>query len=155
MSWRNLGWWLLYAFAAISFQAVLPGLDLLLPGFIVALQERRWFQLFCVGMSFMLIQEGMGSMAFGGTLLWYGTAAIAYYAGCGLFQGGSLLFVFLLSTLLSCAHYVIFSLLATLQDIPWEPDHLLDECFVQMLLTPLLWWAAASLRKGVACEDRA
>ena len=152
MSWGNAGWWLIYAFAAISLQAVLPGLDFLLPGFIIALQERRLFQTLLLGTAFMLAQEGMGSMAFGGTLLWYAAAAAAFYAACNLFEGRSILFIFLLSALLSGVRYVIFGFLSTLQDIPWEPALLLDECFLQALLTPFIWAAASALRRGVKHE---
>ena len=72
MSWINVGWWLCYAFAGITLQALMPGLDFLLPGFILALQERRYPQILAVGACFVLLQEGMGSMAFGGT---YGSAS--------------------------------------------------------------------------------
>lgn len=154
MIWANVGWWLAYAFAAIALQSVIPGLDFLFPGFIIAMQERRLFQTLCVGAAFMLAQEGMGSMAFGGTLLWYCVAAITYYVGCSLFQGSSLLFVFLFSSLLSGVHYIIFGMLASLQDIPWEAANLLDECFLQAVLTPVIWWVASLQRKGLSHEDR-
>ncbi len=154
MSWANMGWWVVYAFAAIALQAAFPGLDFLFPGFILLLQERRHFQTLIVGTLFLLAQEGMGSMAFGGTLLWYGLTAIAFYASSGLFQGGSLLFVFLLGSALSAVHGIIFGVLASLQGIPWEAASLLDECFFQALLTPCVWWAAFSLRRGVNDEAR-
>lgn len=154
MSWANAGWWMLYAFVGIAMQAAFPGLDFLLPGFILLLQERRLFQTLLVGTLFLLAQEGMGSMAFGGTLLWYGFTAIAFHIACGLFQGGSFLFVFLLGGVLSAAHGVIFGMLASLQDIPWEAASLLDECLLQAMLTPCVWWAASSLRKGVTHEAR-
>ena len=57
-----------------------------------------------------------------------------------------------LTVLLSGVRYVIFAFLATLQDIPWEPSLLLDECFLQALLTPLIWAAASALRRGVKHE---
>ncbi|MBR3881433.1 MAG: hypothetical protein IKJ34_07575, partial [Mailhella sp.] len=91
---------------------------------------------------------------FGGTLLWYCVTIIAYHVGCSLFQGRSLLFVFLLSCLLSGVHFIIFGVLASLQDIPWEPAYLLDECFLQVLLTPLVWCLASSQRKGLIHENR-
>ncbi|MBQ3172193.1 MAG: hypothetical protein IJB53_09845 [Mailhella sp.] len=152
MSWGNACWWLIYAFAAIAMQAALPGLDFLLPGFILALQERRLFQTLLLGAAFTMAQEGMGSMFFGGTLLWYAVTAAAFYAACSLFQGRSFLFIFLLSALLSGVRYVIFGFLSTLQDIPWEPSLLLDECFLQALLTPFIWAAASALRRGVKHE---
>ena len=152
MMWANAGWWLCYAFAAISMQAALPGLDFLLPGFILALQERRLFQTLFIGTVFMMAQEGMGSMAFGGTLLWYAVAAMAYAMACNLFQGRSFLFILLLSILLAGVRYVIFGFLANLQDIPWEPARLLDECFMQAVFMPFIWALASALRYGVKHE---
>ena len=152
MMWGNAGWWLAYAFAAISMQAALPGLDFLLPGFILALQERRLFQALFIGTAFMMAQEGMGSMAFGGTLLWYAVAAVAYFMACSLFQGRSFLFILLLAILLSGVRYVIFGFLANLQGIPWEPSILLDECFLQAVLTPVICALASALRRGVKHE---
>ena len=154
MSWASAGWWLCYAFAAVALQALMPGLDFLLPGFILALQERNFPQILAVGAFFVLLQEGMGSMAFGGTLLWYALAAIAFYVGCGILQGTGFLFVSLFGILLSCAHYLIFATLAALQDIPWTPSLLLDECLFQALFTPWVWWVAAALRRKVSHEDR-
>lgn len=154
MTWLNVGWWFCYCVAGIALQALMPGLDFLLPGFILALQERRPAQTLAVGGLFLLIQEGMGSMAFGGTLLWYTVAAILYHVGCSLFQGSSVLFVFLLGCLLSGVHYLIFALLATLQDIPWHPSLLLDECLFQAFFIPLGWWTACILRRMVIHEAR-
>ena len=154
MSWASAGWWLCYAFVGIALQALMPGLDFLLPGFILALQERRISQVLAVGALFVMVQEGMGSMAFGGTLLWYALAAIAFYVGCGLLQGTGFLFVTLFGMALSCVHYFIFALLATLQDIPWDSALLFDECLFQALFTPWVWWVAAILRRGVLHEVR-
>ena len=154
MSWTSAAWWLCYAVAAIALQALMPGLDFFLPGFILALQERNFPQLLAVGALFVMLQEGMGSMAFGGMLLWYALAAIVFYVGCGLLQGTGFLFVTLFGMLLSCSHYVIFALLVTLQDIPWDPSLLFDECLFQALFTPWVWWLASALRRRVIHEDR-
>ena len=62
------------------------------------------------------------------------------------------MFIFLLACLLSGVHYIVFGLLASLQDIPWEPALLLDECFLQAVLTPFIWLIAASLRRGLKHE---
>lgn len=154
MSWINAAWWICYASMGIALQALMPGLDFLLPGFILALQERNYAQVSAVGAFFVLLQEGMGSMSFGGTLLWYALAAIAFYVGSVLLQGTGFLFVTLFGILLCCAHYGIFVLLSTLQDIPWQPSLLFDECLFQALFTPVVWLAAAMLRKRAVHEDR-
>lgn len=154
MNWRSALWWLTYVVAAIAMQSVMPGVDLLLPAFLIALQEGRHAATLAVFASFILLQEGMGSMAFGGSLLWYIVTAILFIIGCRLFQGSSLLFVSLLSILLAVVHYAVSGMLATLQDIPWQTSILLEECFWQALVTPPLWMAAFSLRRKMIHETR-
>lgn len=152
MIWLNAFWWCAYAAAAIVLQSIVPGVDMLLPGLLLAFQEGRITQMVIVGASFLLLQEGMGSMAFGGTLLWYALAAIAFFIGCRLFQSRSLLFVFLLCCLLGLAHYAVFGALATLQDIPWDSGRLMEECVLQALFTPLVWLMAQALRRNTPHE---
>lgn len=154
MMWVNAGWWLIYTFMAVAMQAFLPGVDLLLPGLLLALSEKNIIQLLCIGTIFLLLQEGMGSMAFGGTLLLYTLAALFFFAGCSLFQGRSVFFVSLLGLLLSFTRYIVFAVLTSLQNIPWYPERLLEECLIQTILTPAIWWIAFSLRKGIPHEAR-
>ena len=117
MNWRNAAWWLGYIFVAIALQSLFPGTDFFLPGLILALQERNLSQIILLGAVGILLQEGMGSMAFGGSLLWYAAAAILFFAGSGVLQGTGFIFVMLFGVVLSFAHYLIFSTLASLQDI--------------------------------------
>ena len=81
MNWANIGWWVAYACIAIVLQSRAPGLDFLLPGFILAIQERNGAQFLWVAVFFLLLQEGMGNMAFGGTLLWYALAVFLFRLG--------------------------------------------------------------------------
>ncbi len=150
--WRNTAWWLLYSFAAVAMQAVFPGLDFFLPGFLLALQEQRPVQTLCVGAWFIMLQEGMGSLAFGGTALMYAMAVIFFYSGCQLFQGRNLLFVILLGAVLAAMRYAFFPLLCRLQDFTVRMDVLFNECLLQVFLTPFAWWGASSLRGSVKHE---
>ena len=152
MSWRRALWWVVYVTAAITLQAMMPGLDLLLPGYLIVLQERRHTASLIVAASFILLQEGMGSMAFGGSLLWYIVATVLFFIGSRPFQSTSLLFVSLLSLCLAAAHYAVFGMLATLQDVPWQPSALLGECLWQAVITPPLWLAAFSFRRKMIHE---
>ena len=155
MNWVNIGWWALYACIAIVLQSVVSGMDFLLPGFILAIQERNAVQFAWVTVFFLLLQEGMGSMAFGGALLWYALTVLLFYVGHSLFEAENFLFIFLLSACLGAAHYVVFSIMAGLQDIPVRAQALLDESVVQALLTPFLWRLAHYSRRFIHREDRA
>ena len=153
MAWRNAAWWLFYSFAAVVLQAMLPGLDFFLPGFLLAVQEQRPIQTACVGVWFTVLQEGMGSMAFGGIALLFALAVIFFYSGCQLFQGRNFLFVILLGAVLASARYCLFPLLCSLQDFPFRSEVLIDECLFQFFVTPFVWWGASSLRSAMQNES--
>jgi hypothetical protein len=153
MSWTNALWWLLYSMIAIVLQAMFPGVDFFLPGLLILLQEQKIWHILTLGVAFLLLQEGMGSMAFGGTLAWYASAVLLFYAGCRMFHGLNLLFVMLLSLILAVVHYMVFGALAALQDIPWDTARLFDECLLQALLTPWIWWGASWLRRRLFHEN--
>ena len=153
MNWRNAVWWILYSMLAIALQSLLPGLDFLLPGFLVSVQERQPVQTACVGIWFVLLQEGMGNLAFGGVVLTFIVTIIFFYSGCTLFQGRNFLFVSLIGILLSAFRYVLFTLLCRLQEFPVNADVLLDECLFQAFFTPFVWWGASSLRYVVKNES--
>ena len=82
---------------AILFLLSLAGIADQQPGFILAIQERNGAQFLWVAVFFLLLQEGMGNMAFGGTLLWYALAVFLFRLGHNLFEAESFLFIFLLS----------------------------------------------------------
>ena len=139
MNWRNLLWWALYTCIGISLQAVLPGLDFLLPGLILAIQERKKNQFLWIAVLFLLIQEGSGSMMFGSTLVSYALAPALFYVGYSLFEVDSFPFIGLLSLCLGIVHYVTTALMSSLQDIPFHAPLVMDESVIQTLMTPFLW----------------
>ncbi len=147
MNWRNLLWWFMSSAAAVVMQAVFPGLDFMLPLFLLAVQEKKLIQTCCAGVWFILLQEGMGCLAFGGTAALYALTVILFFSGSRLFQGRNLLFVVLLGIVLAWTHYALYVLLCRLQDFPYDPDVLAAECIGQMFVTPFVWWGAGSLRR--------
>ena len=153
MNWINIGWWLVYICLAVIFQALFPGLDFMLPGFILAIQEREPVQLGWVALVFILLQEGMGNMGFGGSLLWYSLAVVFFFLGYSLFEVESFLFIFLLSGCLAFLHFVVFSLMASLQDTPFSGNALMEEAVVQALITPFIWLGLRFTRKLVRHAD--
>ena len=155
MSWIIAGWWILYTALAIALQSLVPGLDFLLPGLLLALQQRQFMRSLCLAAVFLVLQEGMGSMSFGSTFLLYILTFLSFYAACSLFEGKSALFVVLLGAALAAAHYFTFALAASLQDIPWQPAALRTECVMQAFFTPLIWWAASTLYRIAIHESRA
>lgn len=153
MKWHNVLWWTGFLFCAVALQSIMPGMDFLLPGLLLSLQEKRPEQTFIVAVMFILLQEGMGSIAFGSTFLLYSIAVLLYACGCSLFHGRSFLFMILLGAVLSPVRFLIARLMVELQFLPWNEEMVLDECIVQACLTPLIWLVASMLRRRAPLES--
>lgn len=145
----NIAWWFAYIAAAIFLQRFTVGVDFLLPGIIVVLQERKIVQFVLVFLVFVIIQEGIGTMPFGNVFLWYLLAIVFFYAWRWFFEVESFTFILLLSAALAVSHYFIVSTLANIQDIYIDYKALQDESFYQMFLTPIIWHTINYLRRGV------
>lgn len=146
MKTRNIFWWVLFFSSAIWMQTLIPGVDLLAVGVIIALQEQRYTQLFWVVLLCVLVHEGIGTLDFGASILWYSVIAIFFFLGCWLFESANILFVFLLSACMGGAHYVIIRAMSALQYIPVDETRLLDESSLQGLLVPFVWMLASKTR---------
>lgn len=145
----NVVWWLVYTFAGIVLQSLISGVDFLVPGYIVAMQEKNIKQFILVGISFIFLQEGMGTLPFGAVLLWYLLIILIYVAGHWLFEVESLPFIFLLSVASSIAYYMVVLFIANLSDIQINEKLLIDECVYQAFITPFMWNFAHYTRRGI------
>ena len=67
----NILWWVAFFVFGLALQQALPGTDVLVAGLFLALQERRPFQLAVVLLALILVQEGVGTLDFGTSVLWY------------------------------------------------------------------------------------
>ncbi len=147
MSIRVFFWWLLFLPIAVFFQALLPSVDVLLIGIILALQEKRYKDFIWILPLCILIQEGIGSRDFGGMLLWYTIVIVFFLIGRWLFEVQSLLFVFLLALCLGLAHLGLSYILAPLQDFAIDKERLLRDSLVQSVFIPFAWWIAMPTRR--------
>ena len=144
---RNVLWWMVFFYAGICVQSVLPGLDVLVLGLLLALQERRPLQLAWLLPVLVLVQEGSGALDFGTSVLWYLAVVALFFIGHRLFEVENLLFMFLLSACLGVAHIGIIRLMATLQDAPVDATALLDEGILQALFIPIGWHLVSITRR--------
>lgn len=156
MAIYNFIWWLVFFIIAIVAQSILSGIDFLLVGVIIALQERRLGQLLWVLLVAILLQEGVGTLPFGSALLWYTSAIVVFYGGRALFEAENFIFIFLVSALLGILHYFFTYAMASLHDLSINNTRLLWECAIQIMIIPPLWRLAYFLRRNVKIsEDRA
>lgn len=155
MRYANFSWWVGYVILAVILQAFIPGVDFLLPGFIVAMQEHKTKQFAWVAISFLILQEGMGTMAFGAVFLWYIIIMMLYIAGQWLFEVENIFFILFLSVVLSFTHYLVIVTLAGLQNMHINVQSLIDESVYQAFVTPFLWCVAYYTRRGLRYATKA
>ena len=155
MTRRNVLWWLMFLPLALALQLFLPGLDALVIGLILVLQERRYKDLLWVLPVLIILQEGMGSREFGGMILWYAAVIGFFMLGRWLFEVENFLFVFLLSTCLGAGHFALVYVLAPLQDLYINVQATLDESVIQALFIPIAWRLAYLSRHWVRRDDEA
>lgn len=150
---RNIVWWGFFLSLGICLQQLLPGVDVLLVGLILALQERDFLQLGWVALPLIVIQEGIGTLDFGATVLWYTATTAFFFLGRWLFETENFLFVFLLSTCIGAGHFAVMWVICSLQYVPVDESALLDESILQALFIPFAWKVASITRRWVVSYE--
>lgn len=107
----NILWWVAFFVFGLALQQALPGTDVLVAGLFLALQERRPFQLAVVLLALILVQEGVGTLDFGTSVLWYLLVITLFFIGRWMFETENWLFVLLLSGCIGLAHYGVIWLM--------------------------------------------
>ena len=143
----NVAWWAVYCYIGLWVQARFPGVDALIPGLILSLQEERPKQTAWLLAVFILIQEGTSSLIFGSAVLWYCGLLILFALGRLFFVSGSLFFMVILAAAMCILHSVLLYVLGSLQDLILLPYQLGEQAVTQALLIPLLYAAASLARK--------
>lgn len=143
----NSIWWAVYIVAGLCLQLHFPGVDALVPGLMLSCQENRPQQTFWLCGVAMLIQEGAGSLAFGLSILWYGSLLFYFMVGRIFFVTGSLFFVVLIAMALGATHSAILYITSSLQGYSVDSYRLVRQAAAQALLIPPLYAVAYLFRK--------
>jgi hypothetical protein len=131
--------WLAFILAGIWAQRFAPGVDFLAPALIVCLQQRRVSTTAWLAAAFIVLQEGMGSLAFGALILWYSGLLLVYLVGRWLFESRNLLFIFIIGLFLGVWRYILVQMMSSLQDLVPDQGRLALECAFQAVLFTLEW----------------
>lgn len=146
-------WWLAFIVISVIAQALVPGLDALVVGVLLLLQERNYRMLCWLLPIFIILQEGMGTRPFGGVLLWYLAVIASFKIGRWLFEVGNFVFIFLLSTCLGGAYFGLAWLLSPLQTTPaFDMNAMRDISLAQAVYMPLAWRVLSALRPGESSD---
>jgi hypothetical protein len=146
---RNALWWAGFLFPAITLQRVFPGVDFLLAGFLLVLQERRYMDLIWVLPLLVILQEGMGTREFGVVLLWYVVVGSVFMLGRWLFDVENFLYAFLFCACLAACYFAVAFLMSPLYAVPVDAHRLLDESVHLALLLPVFWKLAQLTRRWI------
>lgn len=147
MNISNLLWWAFFIITGVWVQQALSGLDVLVAGLLVSLQERRFYQTSWLLVVLLLVQEGTGTLSFGSTALWYGALLLFFHIGRWLFEAENMLFVVLLSLGLGACHFLFTIMMASLQQLDIPRDRLLLESIWQACIIPPAWWLTHFVRR--------
>ena len=104
-------------------------------------------------LALILVQEGVGTLDFGTSVLWYLLVITLFFIGRWMFETENWLFVLLLSGCIGLAHYGVIWLMTRLQFIPLDTTQLLDESILQALLTPFVWQCSMMARRWVVPNE--
>ncbi len=135
----NALWWFFFILCSIIAQKYFSGLDFLIIGFIILLQEEDLKQILFLAPLLFFIQESISTFAFGSTLLWYFSAFALLIIGKLLFEVENFLFMFLYSSALSFVRIGIFAFMASLEEISYNSVTVADSSVLQALVMPLVW----------------
>lgn len=138
----RLIWWATYITGALIVQQSAPGLDALVPGFLLSLQEKNTRQSVWLFLLFVVIQEGSGNIAFGSSLLWYGGQVLFFRISQRFFVADNLLFVFMLSAILGAYHGALEWFMCAVQKVPVDIATLTQESILQAVVIPIIWGLA-------------
>lgn len=144
--WRNFAWWMCFIVISISVQALAPGLDVLVVGLIILLQEEDYRTILWLTPLFCLLQEGIGTRPFGAMIVWYAAVIMVFIGGRWIFEARNFLFIFLLSACLGCVYFVVTWLMAPLQNLVFNVADTLDKSLVQAIFMPFAWRMLVALR---------
>lgn len=135
----SITFWIVFTLSGLWLESVIPGVDFLAPGFILAMQEEKWPVSVWLGLAWLFIQEGTGSLAFGTGLLWYGLLGGLYFLGHWLFEARNFLFMFILGLCLGTMHFLLINVMSVLQDWIVPAQRLVMESILQSLIFPVEW----------------
>jgi uncharacterized membrane protein len=143
---KRVLWWATYITGALIVQQSLPGVDALMPGFLLSLQEKRLQQSAVLCVLFLFIQEGSGSLHFGTGLLWYGGQVVFFLLSRRFFVDDNFLFVFLLSIAFGLYHGLLTGFMCLVQKVPVDLLSLAQKSLLQAAIIPLIWGIAYFVR---------
>lgn len=132
-------WWILYTVLGIWLQRFIPGLDCYAPALAGCLYLGLPKTAFVMSLIWIIIQEGVGSLALGSSLLFYGGVAIFFVWAKIFFTKNSLLFFLVVSLFTAGLHFVIMQTMCSLQELHLPMQLAVQDSLLTLIFFPILW----------------
>ena len=139
--------WPVYTIACIWFQSFLPGLDCFAPALIVCLHLKHYRTVFWLGLIWLLINEGVGSFAFGASLVWYVGLILFFFAVQVFFSSRHIYFVFVVALFAGIWQFFVYFSMVNLQELVVQKETLLANSVLTVTLFPVVWLVIQGLLK--------
>ncbi len=136
---RSPLFWFLFTVAAVWGQFLVPGTDFLAAGLVVSMQEQGRTRTLWLALFWILLQEGMGSLAFGTVPLLYGVLFLGFHFGRWLFEPRNFLFICLIGVFSGISQAWLGLTMATLQGVVADRNEVITAAAVQVTLLPMEW----------------
>ncbi len=120
-----LVWWACYLVTALWAQEMSGGLDFLAPGLLICLQSGQWWAAAWTAALWVLVQEGIGNLAFGVVIFFYAGMVMFFLLSRWLLEPENPLFIFFFSLLLAVWSWLALSGAVSFQELsarmpgPW------------------------------------
>lgn len=102
-------WWAGYLAVALWCQELSGGLDFLSPGVLVCMQTGQWWSVAWMAVLWILVQEGIGNLAFGVAVLFYAGLIAFFMLTRWLLEPENPFFILLFSLVLSVWAWVVLN----------------------------------------------
>lgn len=111
-------WWAGYLVIALWAQEISGGFDFLAPGLLICLQSERWWAAAWAAALWILVQEGVGTLAFGVVIFFYAGMFVFFLLSRWLLEPENPLFIFFFSLLLAVWSWLALSGAVSFQELP-------------------------------------
>lgn len=115
-------WWAAYSVIAFWAQDMSGGLDFLSPAVLICLQTGQWWAATIFTASWILVQEGVGNLMFGSSIVFFGGMHVLFFLARWLLEPENPLFIIFFSLLLAVWSRLVLVGVVAFQEVHVQLD---------------------------------
>lgn len=143
---RNILWWITVLILGMIIQVICPRLDALVPGALIAMQEKDYRTMVWLIPLIIMLQEGTGTQHFGASILWFAGFFFFFHLWKSMTAASTGLFILALSVTMGALRALIAVLFAILQQYPFSTTEVLQDSILEAVYIPVAWYILSRLR---------